>query len=294
MELRQLVDAVPQQVFVLEADGRVLYANRRAREYTGLSLEDSRAPDIMSRLLHPDDLPRVLAEFEDAIARGVPMESELRWHRKDGQYRWFLTRLNPLRDQDGTIVRWYGTHTDIEDRKRAEDALRKSEEQWRHVFENNPTMYFMVNAEGRVLAVNPFGAEQLGYAVDELLGQSVLKVFHKPDLPEAKKHLARCLGVPGKSLSWELRNVRKDGSLLWVRETARAVLRGEETVVLIALRTSRSASTRRSGSGRRRWSCGRCWTLRPSTSPSGRRRRASLPQSGRTRLLRPHARGVAR
>jgi PAS domain S-box-containing protein len=95
-------------------------------------------------------------------------------------------------------------------------------------------MYFMVNAEGRVLAVNPFGAEQLGYVVDELLGQPVLKVFHKPDRPEAQKHLAHCLGVPGRSLSWELRNVRKDGSLLWVRETARAVLRGEETVVLIA------------------------------------------------------------
>lgn len=234
MELQQLVDAVPQHVFVLEAYGRVFYANRPAREFTGLSLEDSRAPDVMSRLIHPDDFPRVLAEFEDAIARGVPMESELRWYRKDGQYRWFLTRLNPMRDQDGTIVRWYGTHTDIEDRKRAEDALRKSEEHWRDVFENNPTMYFMVNAEGRVLAVNPFGAEQLGYAVDELLGQSVLKVFHEPDLPEARKHLAHCLGVPGRSLSWELRNVRKDGSLLWVRETARAVLRGEETVVLIA------------------------------------------------------------
>jgi PAS domain S-box-containing protein len=234
MELRQLADAVPQHVFVLEADGRVLYANRRAREYTGLSLEDSRAPDVMSRLLHPDDLPRALAEFENAIARGVPMESELRWHRKDGQYRWFLTRLNPMRDQDGTTVRWYGTHTDIEDRKRAEDALRKSEEQWRHVFENNPTMYFMANAEGRVLAVNPFGAEQLGYTIDELLGQSVLQVFFEPDRPEAQKHLARCLGVPGRSLSWELRNVRKDGSLLWVRETARAVLRGEETFVLIA------------------------------------------------------------
>ncbi len=113
--------------------------------------------------------------------------------------------------------------------------LRKSEEQWRDVFENNPTMYFIVDAAGTVLSVNPFGAEQLGYAVDELLGRSVLRVFHDDDREPVLRHVANCLAHLGQSFSWELRKVRKDGSMLWVRETARAVLRTpKQPIILVA------------------------------------------------------------
>jgi PAS domain S-box-containing protein len=123
---------------------------------------------------------------------------------------------------------------EIAERKRAEEALRESEEQWKDLFENNPTMYFLVNATGTVMAVNPFGAEQLGYNVDELVGQSVLTVFYGPDREAVQRNFALCLKQPGNSLSWELRKVRKDGSMLWVRELARAVIRGNDRVILIA------------------------------------------------------------
>jgi PAS domain S-box-containing protein len=113
--------------------------------------------------------------------------------------------------------------------------LRKSEQQWRDVFENNPTMYFIVDSAGTVLSVNPFGAEQLGYTVDELVGQSVLRVFYEPDREAVQQHVANCLAHMGRSMSWELRKVRKDGSMLWVRETARAVLRApKQPIVLVA------------------------------------------------------------
>ena len=105
---------------------------------------------------------------------------------------------------------------------------------WRDVFENNPTMYFIVDAAGKILAVNPFGADQLGYGVDELVGQPVLRVFYEPDREAAQRNVAASLKQLGQSMSWELRKIRKDGSLLWVRETARAVLRGSDPVVLIA------------------------------------------------------------
>jgi PAS domain-containing protein len=72
----------------------------------------------------------------------------------------------------GTIVKWYGSSTDIEDRKRATEALRESEEQWREVFEHNPAMYFMVDPAGTVLSVNTFGAAQLGYTVSELVARA--------------------------------------------------------------------------------------------------------------------------
>src|SRR5208337_38728 len=124
MELRQIVDVIPQHIFVLEPDGRFLYVNRRDLEYFGLTLEDVLAPDHLAKVLHPDDLERLLHEREQVIAQGTPLESEARLLGKDGQYRWFLIRLNPLRDEQGRIIRWYGTRTDIEDRKQAEDGLQ--------------------------------------------------------------------------------------------------------------------------------------------------------------------------
>ncbi|MGB2677550.1 MAG: PAS domain S-box protein [Candidatus Acidiferrum sp.] len=123
-ELRQIVDVIPQHIFVLEPDGRFLYVNRRDLEYFGLTLEDVLAPDHLAKVLHPDDLERLLREREQVIAQGTPWESEARLLGKDGQYRWFLIRLNPLWDEQGRIIRWYGTRTDIEDRKQAEDGLQ--------------------------------------------------------------------------------------------------------------------------------------------------------------------------
>ncbi len=121
----------------------------------------------------------------------------------------------------------------IVNRERAETALQESEEKWRAIFQNNPAMYFMVDAAGTVLSVNPFGAEHLGYTVDELTGDSVLKVFHEEDRATAQQNTAKCFEQPGRAISWELRKVRKDGSMLWVRETAKATLIEERPVVLI-------------------------------------------------------------
>ena len=123
---------------------------------------------------------------------------------------------------------------EIAERKRAEAQLRESEERWRDVFENNPTMYFVVDAAGKVMAVNPFGAEQLGYNVDELVGQPVLGVLYESDREAVQRNVAQCLKQIGQSMSWELRKVRKGGSVIWVRETARAVLRLNGPIVLIA------------------------------------------------------------
>jgi PAS domain S-box-containing protein len=121
------------------------------------------------------------------------------------------------------------------DRKRAEEALRTSEEQWRNAFENNPTMYFLLETSGRIQSVNPFGATQLGYTVDELISRSVWDLFHEADRAVVQQYSARCLEKLGESLSWELRKVRKDGTVFWVRETARAILgTGNQPILLVA------------------------------------------------------------
>ena len=116
---------------------------------------------------------------------------------------------------------------------RATDALRQSEKQWREVFEHNPVMYFMVNPTGTVLSVNGFGASQLGYTASELVGQSVLSVFFEEDRELVKAELATCAEKLGRSHSWEIRKIRKDGTVLWVRENAKAVRRSANDVIIL-------------------------------------------------------------
>jgi PAS domain S-box-containing protein len=119
-------------------------------------------------------------------------------------------------------------------RKLDEDKLRESEDQWRAVFENNPIMLFVVDAARTVVSVNPSGAEQLGYTVDELIGRSVLDVFHPADREAVQHQVAACFERLGRASSWELRKVRKDGTVLYVRETARAMRRtGRDPVILV-------------------------------------------------------------
>jgi PAS domain S-box-containing protein len=231
--LRLVIDTIPAHVWSARPDGSVDFINQRFLESTGLSIEDLLGWGWGSAV-HPDDLTRFRDEWRVVLATGEPMESEVRIRTADGNYRSLLVRNVPLRDELGKIVKWYGTAVDIEDRKRAEAQLRESEEQWRDVFENNPTMYFMVDAAGMVMAVNPFGAEQLGYNADELVGQPVLNVSYEPDRETVQRNVAWCLNRLGQSFGWEIRKMRKDGSQIWVRETAKAVPRVNGPIVLIA------------------------------------------------------------
>jgi formate hydrogenlyase transcriptional activator len=124
IELRQIADAVPQAINVMDPKGKVLYANKGLLEYTGLSAEDVKAEDFRARIFHPDDFRNIKEERERLLAAGLPFEIEQRARRKDGQFRWFLIRYNPLRDDQGHVIRWYATGIDIDDRKRTEDRVR--------------------------------------------------------------------------------------------------------------------------------------------------------------------------
>jgi PAS domain S-box-containing protein len=125
-ELRQVLDSIPAIVWSTLPDGSNTYVNKRFADYSGSSAEQM-AGSGWQALIHPDDLERHAGKWIEAVATGKPHESEVRSRRSDGQYRWQLDRGVPLRDEDGNIVKWYGVTTDIEDRKRAEEALRSSE-----------------------------------------------------------------------------------------------------------------------------------------------------------------------
>jgi formate hydrogenlyase transcriptional activator len=123
-ELRRITDLIPQTIVVQDPSGTPTYANQATLDYTGLAAEDVIARDFRERIFHPDDLERLREVRKTALGRGAPFEIEQRARRKDGQYRWFLIRYNPFRNDEGQVTRWYATGTDIDDRVRAEERTR--------------------------------------------------------------------------------------------------------------------------------------------------------------------------
>jgi PAS domain S-box-containing protein len=123
--LRMVIDTIPVMAWSLLPDGAVDFLNQRWLDYTGLSLKQYLEEPM--RPMHPEDIPRVMEKWLAVMAASEPYEDEMRLRRADGEYRWFLIRTVPLRDEQGNIVKWYGTSTDIEDRKQAEDTLRRNQ-----------------------------------------------------------------------------------------------------------------------------------------------------------------------
>ena len=124
---RTLAEALPLQVWTTEPDGANDYVNARTTEYTGLTQEQFRGWNWQPAF-HPEDLPRVLEEWTRSIATGEPYEIEYRLRRADGAFRWHLARALALRDDSGRITKWFGSNIDIDDQKRAQEALREAKE----------------------------------------------------------------------------------------------------------------------------------------------------------------------
>jgi len=131
-ESRALIDAIPQQIWSGPPEGSLDYCNLQWRSYMGFTQEDLQG-EGWQRMLHPEDRERVLNAWRESVRTGTPYEQEERHRGADRQYRWFLARGVPLRDTTGRIIRWYGTNTDIEDRKRAEWALQEAQAGLSHV-----------------------------------------------------------------------------------------------------------------------------------------------------------------
>jgi PAS domain S-box-containing protein len=230
-EQASLLDLTHDTVFVRDMGDVITYWNRGAEELYGWKQKEAigQVSHQLMQTIFPTPLEAIHAEL---LGTGR-WEGELIHTKRDGTPVVVASRWSLQRDEQGHPIVILETNNDITERRRAEEALRESEEQWRAVFENNPTMYFMVDATGTILSVNPFGAEQLGYTVDELVGRPVLNVFYDADREAVQRNVAACFEQLGRTMSWEVRKVRKDGAVLWVRETAKAMLIKNRPVVLI-------------------------------------------------------------
>lgn len=158
--LRQIIDAIPTMAWSVRPDGAVDFLNQRWLDYTGLSLAEGL--EEPTRVVHPEDLASVMEQWLADRTAGRPSEAEMRLRRADGEYRWFLVRSVPLRDERGNIVKWYGSSIDIEDRKLAECALRESEERFRRLVELMPVAVYVCDASGIIQIYNHRAAELWG------------------------------------------------------------------------------------------------------------------------------------
>ena len=241
--LRDVVNTVPAYVWSTSPEGHVDFVNDRWLQFTGLASDEAFGWK-WEAVVHPDDRTRVVADWHTALKNGRAMESEARVRRADGEYCWWFTRNVPLRDENGKLVRWYGTAIDIEDRKRAEQALRKSEERWRSVFENSAIGVALTDLNGRFLATNHVYQTIVGYTEQELGALCFLDVTHE-DYREANWALITEL-LEGKRQQFQIEKkyLRKDGSSIWVSNNV-SLVPGTERVPRFIMALSEDITQRK-------------------------------------------------
>jgi PAS domain S-box-containing protein len=190
--LRLVIDTIPTLVWRARPDGVPDFLNQPALDYTGLSLDQ--AETGWPRAFHPDDKKGMLVKWSAIRASGMPGELEARLRRFDGEYRWFLFRGVPLRDEHGNIVKWYGSSTDIEDRKRAEYLTGQ-------IFERSPHRICVVGRDYRYQRVNPAFERTWGMPAETIVGMHAADLLGMESFEQsAKAYLDRCFA--GEEVSY--------------------------------------------------------------------------------------------
>src|SRR5271168_1926261 len=212
--LRQVIDTIPTLVWCSGPQGSIEFLNKRWHDYTGFSPEESRVRGWQPTV-HPEDLPRVVAKGQELLASGQPGEVEARIRRHDGVFRWFLMRVEPLRDETGKIVRWYGTQTDIDALKQIEEKLREEDRELRQITDAIPQTIVVLDPSGVPIYANQALLDYTGLSAEDVLTSGFRERFSHPEGLEKLKE-QRAAGL-SRGLPFELehRARRKDGEYRW-------------------------------------------------------------------------------
>lgn len=224
-KLRDVIETIPAMAFVTRPDGSNEFVSQRWVQYSGLSPEDT-AGSGWQATIHPDDIQQHLAKWHSALASGETFENELRHRSATGEYRWFLIRAVPLRGEQGNILKWYGTLTDIEDRKRAEGELSRQQQRFMDIVNSVEGIVWEADAETFLFSFVSKQAERiLGYPVSQWLEQPT---FWKDHLHPKDRDWALqfCMGAVAKKQShdFEYRMIAADGRVVWFRDLVSVVV----------------------------------------------------------------------
>ena len=206
-QFRLFAQAMPNHVWTAPPDGVIDWFNDRVIEYTGYDRAALLA-DGWIAVLHPDDIDASLERWSRSLVDGFPYEAEFRIRGRGGLYRWHLARAAAIRGDDGRIIRWIGSNTDIHDKKLAEaETTRDRDRLWRL----SRDFMLVCDMAGTITAVNPAATRMLGWQSADMIGRSITGFIHPGDVPASRAELAKLAGGAW-TLAFENRYRRRDGS----------------------------------------------------------------------------------
>ena len=211
LNFQVMVDTIPGMVHTMTATGAVEFVNQRILDFLGKTVDEL---DNWDLLLHPDDRSRVIHQWTHSVATGEPYEAEHRVLCADGTYRWLLSRGLPLRDTSGNIVRWYNLLTDIDERKRAEEALKASERNLKLIIDTIPALAWSARADGSAEFFNQHYLDFIGLSPEQASGWGWSAAVHPEDMNGLAAAWQRIMRseAPGEA---EARLRRHDGEYRW-------------------------------------------------------------------------------
>ena len=211
--LRATINTIPTPAFSTRPDGYVDFLNQRWLDYAGMTADQAQGWGWKAAL-HPDDVDRLVQYWLSCLESGTEAEIEARYRRFDGVYRWCLVRANPLRDESGNIVKWYGISIDIEDRKRAEEELRAKERDLIRIINTIPTTAWSTRPDGYCDFLSDRWLDYAGFTYEEAVGWRWATVIHPDDLAGLQEYWLGCLST-GTPVNTEARMRRFDGVYRW-------------------------------------------------------------------------------
>lgn len=234
---RLMADAVPQIVWITDAEGRVEFFNKQWSDYTGVPYEPTTAAEVAANFVHPNDGDRTMAAFNEARRTGGVFSVEHRIRSAAGTYRWFLVRAEPYRDsQTGEIIRWFGASIDIHDRKQAEDALRQSEARFRRIFECEMVPMGIYTPAGGIVEANNSLLNLIGYTRQELeTGQISWQALTPPEYQALDEIAVNEVATKGVSTPYEKVYLHKNGRKIPILIGAALLLEDGSSGVFFAI-----------------------------------------------------------
>jgi PAS domain S-box-containing protein len=220
-ELQLTIDSIPTLVATYRPDGSRFFVNQTWRDYSGLSPETAAEAERIG-FIHPDDAARVNPERQKSFATGVPFQAEVRLRRADGEYRWYLVHRVAARDESGTIVKWYSVGADIEDRKRAEEALRESEQRFRDYAETASDWFWEHGPDHRVIRISEHVGD-IGFSPSSLAGLSRWDVATDTEAEPEKWRMHRATIDARRPFRDFVYTVDGGGSPIYVRTSGKPV-----------------------------------------------------------------------